>query len=394
MGNPVNYPLFQAIDSNGDPISGGKVYTYEPGTSTPKAAYTDSALTVPATNPIILDSKGESVFYFNGAYKINVLTSADVQVPNFPIDTVSSIGTAAGYDVGTGAGQVPLNSDLGTASTVDHGTASGNVPLNSDLGSASLVDTGTGAGNVPLNSQLPVPQGHIGGLGLTNAADTAHDITIAAGEATDSSDTTMLALASAMTKQIDATWAVGTAAGGLFTGSVAADTWYHVFLIEKDSDSTIDAGFDTSLTAANIPTGYTKYRIIMSVETDASANIKQIRQYGNQVVMVTPVIDVTTASTGTSSVTAAIKVPLGISCQAFFNMNYGATGYVYVRHPDVTDVAPAADTVPYPQYFAGANQYQAGVCWTDTSSQIKYRSNTDSSFRLSTVAYIHPRGQW
>lgn len=86
--NPFQYPLFQAIDADGNPISGGLIYTYEAGTTTPKVAYADRALTIPASNPIVLDSKGEALFYLSGSYKINLKTAADVQVDGFPIDNL------------------------------------------------------------------------------------------------------------------------------------------------------------------------------------------------------------------------------------------------------------------------------------------------------------------
>jgi hypothetical protein len=70
----------------GLPLAGGKVYTYVAGTSTPKATYQDSAGTVPHANPIVLDSKGEAVIYWSGAYKVNVKTSAGLQVTGYPVD--------------------------------------------------------------------------------------------------------------------------------------------------------------------------------------------------------------------------------------------------------------------------------------------------------------------
>jgi len=90
LSNPAQYPLFQAIDADGNPVAGGLVYFYEAGTTTPKVAYSDAAFTAAAANPIVLDSKGEFTFYLNGAYKIDVKTSAGVQVDGFPIDNISS----------------------------------------------------------------------------------------------------------------------------------------------------------------------------------------------------------------------------------------------------------------------------------------------------------------
>jgi hypothetical protein len=48
----------QFFDNNGNPLSGGKIYTYEAGTSTPLATYTSSTGNTAHTNPIVLDSAG------------------------------------------------------------------------------------------------------------------------------------------------------------------------------------------------------------------------------------------------------------------------------------------------------------------------------------------------
>ena len=55
---PIFLPQF--CDQYGVPIAGGKLYSFEAGTSTPLALYTTSALT-PGTeysNPLILDAGG------------------------------------------------------------------------------------------------------------------------------------------------------------------------------------------------------------------------------------------------------------------------------------------------------------------------------------------------
>jgi microcystin-dependent protein len=96
MPNPLPYPNFQALDANGDPYSGGKLYTYTAGTTTPKAAYTDSALSVEADNPVILDSRGEAVIYLSGSYKLVLKDSDDVTI--WTVDGVSSLPTTDGNE--------------------------------------------------------------------------------------------------------------------------------------------------------------------------------------------------------------------------------------------------------------------------------------------------------
>jgi hypothetical protein len=63
-----------------------------------------------------------------------------------------------------------------------------------------------------------IPMGWLYGLTLSHAADTDHDITVAAGKARDATDAADMALAVAITKQFDATWSVGTDAGGMAAG--------------------------------------------------------------------------------------------------------------------------------------------------------------------------------
>ena len=46
-------PKLQFFDNNGNPLVGGKLYTYAAGTTTPLATYTDASSGTPNTNPII-----------------------------------------------------------------------------------------------------------------------------------------------------------------------------------------------------------------------------------------------------------------------------------------------------------------------------------------------------
>lgn len=61
--------------TSGQPLANGKVYTYDGGTSTPRALYTTLSKSVSATNPIILDETGRAVVYGDGIYRFVVKDS-------------------------------------------------------------------------------------------------------------------------------------------------------------------------------------------------------------------------------------------------------------------------------------------------------------------------------
>lgn len=74
-------PRLQFLDANGDPLPGGKVFTYAAGTTTPLATYTTSVGNVANTNPVILDSGGfaaPGIWLSPAAYKIVLKDQNDV----------------------------------------------------------------------------------------------------------------------------------------------------------------------------------------------------------------------------------------------------------------------------------------------------------------------------
>jgi hypothetical protein len=72
----------QFFDNNGVPLSGGLIYTYQAGSSTPLTTYTTNAGTTPNSNPIILDAAGRTaneIWLQTGyTYKFVLQTSAGV----------------------------------------------------------------------------------------------------------------------------------------------------------------------------------------------------------------------------------------------------------------------------------------------------------------------------
>lgn len=82
------YFNIQFFDNNGDPLSGGKVYTYDNGTTTNKTTYQDADESAANTNPIILDSAGRANIYLDeGSYTFKVDTSADVEL--YTVDDIT-----------------------------------------------------------------------------------------------------------------------------------------------------------------------------------------------------------------------------------------------------------------------------------------------------------------
>lgn len=79
----------QFFSDDGVPLAGGKANFYEAGTSVAQDTYSDSDLSTPNTNPVILDSAGRAVIYFapTPAYKL-ILTDAD-DVVVFTQDNIS-----------------------------------------------------------------------------------------------------------------------------------------------------------------------------------------------------------------------------------------------------------------------------------------------------------------
>lgn len=92
------YTFFRAFDNNGAILSGGKLYTYEAGTSTPKVTYTDAGEGTPNDNPIILDAYGEAdIWLGQGAYKFVLYDKNDVlqrTVDDVIGDTISAFGSS------------------------------------------------------------------------------------------------------------------------------------------------------------------------------------------------------------------------------------------------------------------------------------------------------------
>jgi len=110
MATPLQSPYAQFFDDNGNPLAGGKVYTYVAGTTTNKATYTEATESpgTQATNPVILDGSGRALIWGDGAYRQVVKASNGDLIWD---QVTSSIGTGGSTTTTVGDG-LPVGSIL------------------------------------------------------------------------------------------------------------------------------------------------------------------------------------------------------------------------------------------------------------------------------------------
>jgi hypothetical protein len=70
--------LASGLEQDGNALSGGKVYTYEAGTTTAKTCYINRSKANKAANPVILSSEGRYTLFCDGVYKMVITDSSDV----------------------------------------------------------------------------------------------------------------------------------------------------------------------------------------------------------------------------------------------------------------------------------------------------------------------------
>jgi hypothetical protein len=106
--SPVGGVAAQFFTNTGAVLTGGKLYTYAAGTTTPLVSYTTSAGNVARTNPIILDaagrvSEGGEIWITSAPYKFVLKDSNDVLIATY--DNIFGIG-ATSYQINnfTGTG--------------------------------------------------------------------------------------------------------------------------------------------------------------------------------------------------------------------------------------------------------------------------------------------------
>lgn len=242
-----------------------------------------------------------------------------------------------------------------------------------------------------------IPRSWLAGLTLSTAGSSA-TFSVAAGQAADSTNASLMDLSSAYSKTTSA-WSVGSAAGALDTGAIANSTWYHVFLIKRVDTGVVDVLISTSASAPTMPTNYTLKRRIGSMKTNGSAQWTLFSQIGDEFFWSVSVSDISVTNLGaTATLYALSAVPTGVKVSArgrglWYN---AAISDGVISSPEESD--QAVDT---PTGFRTVMNPVAGVSnafvleiKTDTSAQIRARSDTASTtLRWATYGWLDRRGK-
>ena len=266
-------------------------------------------------------------------------------------------------------------------------------------------DTG-GAGWTPYTPLVPA---YLNGLTINTTLGNAL-FGVAAGIAADGTNVAMMTLSSAYTKTTG-TWAVGSGNGALDTGTIAVNSSYGVFEMQRLDTGVVDIiiAKGTAGVPPNpvLPSGYTLTRRIGYIMTDGSANIIPVIQHGDRFqYFTTPsVLDFNgTPSTGSRTL-ENLSVPLGTVVEALFNIEIpGITGiddqYVWLSDPATADIAPHNGSTPLASYGLGVSQTGAQVstsilqsCYTNTSGQIGMRGKTTNPVQLQPIGWVDRRGK-
>ena len=97
--SPVGGAAGQFLDSNGNPLAGGKLYTYAAGTTTPQTTYTSYTGATANPNPIILNSGGRvpsEIWLTNGvSYKFSLFSALDNLIGTWDnVDGINDLSSA------------------------------------------------------------------------------------------------------------------------------------------------------------------------------------------------------------------------------------------------------------------------------------------------------------
>lgn len=334
----ITTPGRQYFDRNGNPLSGGFLYTRETDGVTDKATYPTEADyiagTNPNSNPVELDDEGqEPELWGGGDYWFNLKDANLVQQDTWPKSPVQ------------------------------------------------------------VNEVVNTPNMFYGLTLSNNGTDAEHDIDIASGACMDTTGAVRINLTTAFTKKIDATWAAGTNMGGLASGAtLSTSTFYHVFAVVVGGNA--DVMFDSSVTCANgvANNAVTSYQYINSVRTDSSSNILAFVNKGNDMWLDVTINSTNQSNPGTTTRTVTLATPTGIQTLANVScvVTAGASGMGYILFLNGGQTATTPTSTLNDMGLVTSAQIAINrTLLTTTASAVQYKCSTgaDGSVRINTLGW-------
>lgn len=320
--------------------------------------------------------------------------------------TVNSFGTlqaGASFDlIFSGALTVTYNA----VSMILPGLKS--IPVNPG-DTASIVSLG--GGNWQMTNYVPASgpfvSGAINGLTLSRASATTYGVAVGYATNEDGSAPFGMTLQAAFTKSLSA-WAAGSTNGSLDTGAIAATTWYHVHMIRKTTDGSVDFLLSLSASAPTMPGGWAGRRRIGSIKTNGSSQIVAFTQNFDEFLWDAAVVDVDQTNPGAAALTLTLSVPTNVTVTAIISGGcfQGSTNGLGATFSSLamSDQAPQLATTAALTGFNSVGAISGVASWmlseervrTNTSGQIRGRLSTSGAadhIGVITRGWIDTRGK-
>lgn len=234
----------------------------------------------------------------------------------------------------------------------------------------------------------------IPGMTLSTAGSST-TFSVSAGTRIDATGAYAMKLSSSISKTTGS-WTVGSSNGALDTGTIANNTWYHVYVIKRLDTGVVDILISTSASSPTMPSNYTIKRRLGSMKTNGSGQWLQFTQTGQSFVWVTAPVEIPSRVTSLTDALFTLQVPPGfIVCPYLGIQLNGANGdTIYITGGSASGTG-SSQTLAYSAVTVVLmDKALAPVFTTNTSSQMYISVNAvgsgNAAVTLSTMGWFDP----